>query len=30
MTHDLDLVPARIKGVADELDYVSILPTSPP
>ncbi len=30
MTHDLDLVPARINGVADELDYVSILPTSPP
>ena len=30
MTHDLDLVPARIQGVADELDYVSILPTSPP
>lgn len=30
MTHDLDLVPARINQVKDELDYVSILPTSPP
>ena len=30
MTHDLDLVPARIGQVSDELDYVSILPTSPP
>jgi len=30
MTHDLDLVQARIHGVPDELDYISILPTSPP
>ena len=30
MTHDIGLVPARYNGVSDELEYVSILPASPP
>jgi len=30
MTHDIGLVPARYHGTPDDLDYVSILPTSPP
>lgn len=30
MTHDIGLVPARYNGVSDDLEYVSILPTSPP
>lgn len=30
MTHDISLVPARYSGAADQLEYVSILPTSPP
>jgi len=30
MTHDIALVPARYQGQADDLEYVSILPTSPP
>ena len=30
MTHDIGLVPARYNGNADDLEYISILPTSPP
>ncbi|HEY3999190.1 MAG TPA: DUF2330 domain-containing protein [Candidatus Xenobia bacterium] len=30
MTHDLDLVPATILGLQDDIDYTQILPTSPP
>lgn len=30
MTHDIGLVDARYQGQSDELEYVSILPTSPP
>jgi len=30
MTHDIALVQARYKGNPDDLEYVSILPTSPP
>lgn len=30
MTHDIGLVPARYNGTPDDLEYVSILPTSPP
>ncbi len=30
MTHDIGLVEARYQGQADDLEYVSILPTSPP
>lgn len=30
MTHDIGLVPARYNGTPDDLEYISILPTSPP
>jgi hypothetical protein len=30
MTQDISLIPARINGEADDIEYVSILPTSPP
>lgn len=30
MTHDIGLVPARYHGTPDDLEYLSILPTSPP
>ena len=30
MTQDIGLVEARYQGQSDELEYVSILPTSPP
>ncbi|MBS2036848.1 DUF2330 domain-containing protein [bacterium] len=30
MTHDIGLVPARYQGTPEDLEYVSILPTSPP
>lgn len=30
MTHDIGLVPARYQGTPDDLEYISILPTSPP
>jgi hypothetical protein len=30
MTKDIALIPARCNGVKDDLEYVSILPTSPP
>ena len=30
MTHDIGLVEARYQGQSDDLEYVSILPTSPP
>jgi hypothetical protein len=30
MTRDISLIPARINGYQDDLEYVSILPTSPP
>lgn len=30
MTHDIALIPARLNGLQDDLEYVSILPTSPP
>ncbi|MBT9582849.1 DUF2330 domain-containing protein [bacterium] len=30
MTQDIALVPARINGSEDDLEYISILPTSPP
>ncbi len=30
MTSDISLIPARINGEADDIEYISILPTSPP
>ena len=30
MTQDISLIPARINGSEDDLEYISILPTSPP
>lgn len=30
MTHDIGLVPARYNGTPEDLEYISILPTSPP
>ncbi|MFN8610042.1 MAG: DUF2330 domain-containing protein [Vulcanimicrobiota bacterium] len=30
MTHDIGLVPARYQGTPEDLEYISILPTSPP
>jgi hypothetical protein len=30
MTHDLTLVPAKVLGLREDIDYTEILPTSPP
>jgi len=30
MAHDLEFVPAAVAGKADDVEYFSILPTSPP